>query len=305
MQQPKKQADIHHKDITLPFMKRLISIISIFASLIPAAMAAGKDVRWHNEASDTTEITRLLISATEIQAVSPEDVVESIGREFIGKPYRGGTLEETPEMLTVNLDEMDCMTFVETVAALVLTVRDGQNSWQSFADMLARLRYRQDEADGYASRLHYFSDWVVTNTHKGLIQEVSGSIPQSDYQVKTLDYMSRHRDEYPALTDQNEYERIKAVETGYRSHRFPYVKSGKITSKPTAAALKSGDIIALTTKTEGLDVSHLGLIVIEKDGPHLLHASQKEGCVTLDKLPLSDYLRKARHLNGFRIIRLK
>lgn len=70
-------------------------------------------------------------------------------------------------------------------------------------------------------------------------------------------------------------------------------------------ALKGGDIIALTTKTSGLDVSHMGIIVIEKDGPHLLHASSKEGKVIIDKLPLVEYMRKAHQLTGIRVLRLQ
>lgn len=70
-------------------------------------------------------------------------------------------------------------------------------------------------------------------------------------------------------------------------------------------ALKAGDIIALTTKTNGLDVSHVGILVIEKDGPHLLHASSKEGKVVIDKLPLTEYMRKSPNLTGIRVIRLQ
>ncbi|WP_304487806.1 N-acetylmuramoyl-L-alanine amidase-like domain-containing protein [Duncaniella muris] len=270
-----------------------------------ALAADPREVRWHNEATDTTTITRILVKATDLCASNPNQLVEFIGREFIGTPYKAGTLEGSPEALTVNLEEMDCTTFVETVVALALTVENHRCSWIDFLDMLETIRYRNGYADGYASRLHYISDWVITNTHRGYIKDVTDRIPQSDVQIKTLDFMSRNRSKYPALSDSATFEGIKNMEVGYRSHRFPYIKSARLSSKPIINALKGGDIVALTTKTNGLDVSHVGILVIEKDSPHLLHASSKEGKVVIDKLPLTEYMRKAHQLTGIRVLRLQ
>lgn len=270
-----------------------------------ALAADPREVRWHNEATDTTTITRILVKATDLCASNPNQLVEFIGREFIGTPYKAGTLEGSPEALTVNLEEMDCTTFVETVVALALTVENHRCSWIDFLDMLETIRYRNGYADGYASRLHYISDWVITNTHRGYIKDVTDRIPQSDVQIKTLDFMSRNRSKYPALSDSATFEGIKNMEVGYRSHRFPYIKSARLSSKPIINALKGGDIVALTTKTNGLDVSHVGILVIEKDGPHLLHASSKEDKVVIDKLPLTEYMRKAHQLTGIRVLRLQ
>lgn len=270
-----------------------------------ALAADPREVRWHNEAADTTTITRILVKATDLCASNPNQLVEFIGREFIGTPYKSGTLEGSPEALTVNLEEMDCTTFVETVVALALTVENHRCSWIDFLDILETIRYRNGYADGYASRLHYISDWVITNTHRGYIKDVTDRIPQSDVQIKTLDFMSRNRSKYPALSDSATFEGIKNMEVGYRSHRFPYIKSARLSSKPIINALKGGDIVALTTKTNGLDVSHVGILVIEKDGPHLLHASSKEGKVVIDKLPLTEYMRKAHQLTGIRVLRLQ
>lgn len=263
------------------------------------------EIRWHNEATDTTKITTILISASELGTKDPNQVVAFIGKQFIGTPYVAGTLEGTPEMLTVNVDELDCTTYIDVVSAMALTIGERRNSWQDFLHNLEKMRYRQGRVDGYASRIHYISDWIVTNTHKGLIRDVTDRLPQPSYHVKTLDYMSRHRDSYPALKDSLEYERIKSMEVGYRSHRYPYIKSGSLLGKNAAKLLKEGDIVALTTKTDGLDVSHMGIIIMENDGPHLMHASMKEGKVVIDRLPIGEYLRKNRSITGLRVIRLQ
>lgn len=261
------------------------------------------EVRWHNEASDTTRITRILVDAAKAGYKTDGELIAAIGREFRDVPYVAGTLEGAPEQLTVDLDEMDCTTFVETVMAMALTVKEGRTGWQDFIYTLGDLRYRQGRVDGYASRLHYVSDWIVDNTHRGNLREATGRMPGVAYEVKTLNFMSHHRDLYPALTDSLQYEKIKDCEIGYRSHRFPYVRAAALSGKWARENLKEGDVLAFTTKTAGLDVSHMGIVVMAGDGPHLLHASSKAGRVIEDPRPLSEYLRKNPSVTGARIIR--
>lgn len=288
-------------------MKKFATLLYIAFMLTAPVLhgATPEQIRWHNEAADTTAITKFLIKATDFGASNPNELMEFIGRQFIDAPYKAGTLESQPEALTVNLEEFDCTTFIETVTALALTVEEHKNSWQDFIDNLETIRYRQGEVNGYSSRLHYFSDWIVSNTHRGIVREVTDRIPQSDSQIKTLDYMSRNRSSYPALADDAEFEAIKNMEVGFRSHRFPYIKSGRIAAKPILSSLRGGDIIAFTTKKDGLDISHVGIIVMEKDGPRLLHASSREGKVTIDKLSLAEYLKKSPAITGIRVIRLQ
>lgn len=269
------------------------------ASAVTPAMA-----KWHNESADTTRINNILTEVSAAEITNANKLMVMIGEKFIGTPYEAGTLEGNPETLTVNLDGMDCTTFVETVAALALTVEENRNSWQDFLYNLEQLRYRQGRIDGYGSRLHYISDWVVDNTHRGNLREVTDRMPGAAYQIKTLDYMSSHRDAYPAMSDDAVYEKIKSCEVGYRSHRYPYIKSADLMSKKAATWLKEGDVIAFTTKTPGLDVSHIGIVVMKDGVPYLLHASSKGGKVMIDPLPLAEYMRKNRNLTGARFIRV-
>ena len=257
-------------------------------------------VRWHNEASDTTRIQQILGKAV---AGFPDDsLMISIARGFEGTPYVAGTLEQTPEMTTVNLDGMDCTTFVETVAALAVTAAEHRTSWHDFVYNLENMRYRRGIADGYSSRLHYISDWIIENTQRGHLREVTDRLPGVEFKIKTLDFMTRNRDKYPALADDAEYERMKNAEGAYRSHRYPMVASSRV-NNATLAALRPGDIVVFVSKTSGLDVSHLGIIDIAGGKVRLLHASSRGGKVMIDPLPLTDYLRRNRSIDGIRIVR--
>lgn len=262
------------------------------------------NVRFHNESTDTTIITEILIKTHKANLPTANDRISFIAQQFLGKPYVAHTLESETEILTINIDQLDCTTFVETVIAMAYTVGEGRTSWRDYIHNLERIRYRDGELNGYASRLHYISDWIVNNSYRGNFKEVTSNFKNASYIVKTIDFMSAHRKSYKALADSCEYERMKNHEVGYRNHRFPYIKTSSLRDKATRLQLKDGDVIALTTKTKGLDVSHMGLIAYVDGEPHLMHASMKAMKVIIDPLPLYDYLNKSKSLSGIRVIRL-
>lgn len=269
-----------------------------------AAAAGPGMVRWADEATDTTLISNIL---DEICAEGPRTAqacVGAIARRFINVPYKGGTLEGEPEMLTVQLGAMDCTTFVDNVLALAKTAGENRTSWHDFIYNLENMRYRQGHLDGYASRLHYISDWAIDNSQRGNLIEITGELPGASHADKTLDFMSSHADLYPPLSDSATLEALKSAEMGYRSHRYPMVKTEAI-SKATLASLREGDVVALTTKTPGLDVTHLGFITIVDGTPHMLHASSAAGKILVDPLPLTTYLKRHRSMTGIRVFRLR
>jgi len=257
-------------------------------------------VRFANEAADTTRITSILDEESRLE--SPGNT-ERIARQFIGTPYASNTLEHSPEMLTVNLDSLDCTTFVETVLALAYTAAEHRQSWRDFTYNLQRLRYRQGEVDGYASRLHYPSAWIVDNTSRGYLKELTADVPGARYNVKSLDYMSTHREAYPALADSANFADIREMETGFSNHRYPVVKTPQAKTKNLIQVAKPGDVMLLTTSMRGLDATHMGILTFDGKDFHLIHASKKAGKVIEDQLTLTEYLRRNRN-EGIRIVRL-
>lgn len=272
------------------------------------ASAIGPDqIRFHNETSDTVRITEILTEVLSNDPGNPGQRMEIIGRKFLDTPYVAHTLESEPgqpEMLTVNVDELDCTTFVETVAAMAMTVGEGRSSWRDFVHNLERIRYRGGNINGYSSRLHYIADWIVDNSYRGNLKDAAPSFPRPSYITKTINFMTANRDRYPALTDSVQFDKVRSIEDGYRNHRFPYIKTIDLGRKETKAAFRTGDIVALTTNLKNLDVTHLGIVVLIKGEPFLMHASSSLGKVVITTVPLDEFMRRNRSLTGVRVFRL-
>ena len=235
----------------------------------------------------------------------PAQLVTAMGREFIGKPYVGGTLEVNApdtEQLVVNTREVDCTTFVDQVLALALTAMDGDTSYAAFCQWLTTLRYRGGVVDGYASRLHYFTDFVADNGQLfDLVPATDGTL--GEVQRVTLSFMSTHTDSYPSLRGHpGTVALVREVEQRYADYPVRYIPKSSTT---LYSLLREGDVVALLTTTEGLDVSHLGIIVKEKNELHLLHASSAAGKVVVDSRPLPAMLASRKSCQGIRAIRLK
>lgn len=265
------------------------------------------EVIFNDEKNDTARITDILTDAAAIVGRKDGNKrIAYIGKMFIDVPYKAGVLDRNPEQehLTINIDSLDCTTYVETVMALAYTIGEGRTSWRDFVYNLQRIRYVNGKVDGYASRLHYPSQWIVDNVYRGNFIEITNVLPNSEYKVKTIDYMTQNRDKYTALADSATFSKMKNAETAYRNHRYPYIKSSKVASKEVSKMLRDGDVVLITTKIPGLDVQHMGIIIKEEDIPYLMHASSAAGKVTMEKIPLGEYLRKNRTASGIRVVRL-
>jgi hypothetical protein len=73
--------------------------------------------------------------------------------------------------------------------------------------------------------------------------------------------------------------------------------------KNIAGKIKNGDIIAITTKIKGLDISHTGFAVWKNKDLHLLHASQDAGKVVISRKNLSQYLLDNKNQSGIMVLR--
>ena len=293
-------------------MKQIIFLIAILLmactprpsdQTVAHAATTVQQMRFHCDA-DTTRINELLMMGYDSGLDDANALVEFYAHRLLGTPYVAHTLEGDEELLTINIHELDCTTFIETLYALARTTLNRRYSWRDYAAHLENLRYRNGEMGDYSSRLHYISEWIIDNRMRGNMQEITPDLPHADYLVKNIDFMTHHTDSYRQLKDDSAMvEKIRRFEL--RNHRFPYIKRSWLNDKALKAALRSGDFIGLVTKADGLDVSHMGIVIVDdKDDPYLLDASMSGGKVMLESKPLFKYLERSKTNIGVRIFRM-
>ena len=254
-----------------------------------------------------------------VRAITFDQVVQSFydynashGREA---RYVSRTLEPNPlpadlekfvEPLVINLDSVDCTTFVEYVSAAVL----GRTTITYEGDSILRrfvqaLRYRDGKRGNYASRNHYFTDWILNGEEQGLMTEVTPSLTGAVQQKKAINYMSANKRYYPQLRESTKMMMdVREIEN-YLSMRFTYyVPSTQISQ--CYDQLRHGDIVAFVSNTLGLDIQHVGFVwkPVGTKMPRLLHASAVKGKVVVSDLSLQDYVVGANNCRGIRIVRL-
>lgn len=205
-------------------------------------------------------------------------IMTQVGSWFSGKPYAAGTLDAPAyEQLVIKLDGFDCVTFVESVLALSRTIQDQSYDYGTFVAHMRAQRYRDGVLDGYCSRLHYFSEWILDNEARGHVRNITHDIGGVKLD-KQLNFMSNHRSSYAPLTDDSLYAGIIAVEEKLKAFQMYYIPQSDISS--VYNKLQGGDIIALATDIGGLDVAHTGLVYKDQEGgTGLLHASTARGVV--------------------------
>ena len=252
---------------------------------------------------DSTKICKLLRQADR------KATMLWIARQFMGVPYVAHTLEiNNEEQLVVNTRQLDCTTLVETVTALKLCIDQDKRTWNDYLMALRSLRYRQGVLDGYPSRLHYFTDWIIDKQLMGFVTEVQQPNPPfSAVQKIAVSYMSEHPQAYQALKSHPQFVPvIRQQEKALTGKTYRYIpKSAVRNTKLLRQTVKDGDIIAITCNKRGLDIAHLGFAVWRNDGLHLLNASQLHKKVVEEPMTLYRYLQKHPTFTGIRIIRIK
>jgi hypothetical protein len=228
-------------------------------------------------------------------------LITEIGLSFLGTPYVVASLENgLDEKLVINLRELDCTTFVENCLALARTVKLGKTDFESFVAELEKIRYRDGIRNQYPSRLHYFSEWIHNNHKKGFISETPNM--NGEKSDKNINYMSTHPEQYPVLKEHPELiPSIAGQEKALTTTGFMFFPKENLPN--LYKYLQHGDIIALTSSIEGVDINHVGIAIKKSDGFYLLHAPLSGKKVLVSDEQLSDFLKPASKNNGIMLAR--
>ncbi|MCS7215052.1 MAG: DUF1460 domain-containing protein [Thermodesulfovibrio sp.] len=203
--------------------------------------------------------------------------ITEISRYFLGVPYKKNSLIGSPsekEQLVIEFEGVDCMTFIEYVEALRLS-----DNYNSFIENLKHVRYFEGIVD-FKKRRHFFTDWENLTTVKNITKEL------------TREYSTVIKE----LNRKEDGLWIDGLET--KSRIINYIPSKYI--KRVVSELKSGDYCGFYTSKKGLDVIHVGIMIIQDSNIKLRHASSQKSYV-IDE----DFIRYSKEKEGIIIFRPK
>ncbi len=187
----------------------------------------------------------------------PGERIQFLSGHFLGTGYAESTLtgdKNTPEIFVINLQQVDCMTFIEYIEAMRLSA-----SFPEFTANVKKVRYKSGVVDFYA-RNHFFTDWNEFNAD--VIDDVTERIGGK----RTLRIQKKL----------NEKEDGTCFLTGIQpvARAISYIPS-EIIDNEIITPLRTGDYIGIFSPVQGLDVSHAGIIVRREDAMYLRHASSQ------------------------------
>ena len=250
--------------------------------------------------ADSVAVVKLLAEGRAAMAKGKQNLMLFYGHKLQGVPYVAHTLEVNPkERLVVNLRELDCTTFVESVLALCLTTREGSVKYSDYCRNLTRIRYEGGKMDGYPSRNHYFYWWAESNRKLGIVSyPIDQDAKKASFVARQridVNWMTTHVSSYKML--KGDAKAIKAIgehEKSTKGKTMYYIPQASLgLSKKEMRYVENGDILAIVTKKKGLDTVHIGIAEWGSDGKlHLLNASQIHKKVILEPMSLHKYMSK-------------
>lgn len=242
------------------------------------------------------------IRGRELQRRPIGRTIAAIGKNFMGTPYEGATLEiNQREQCVINFKGLDCVTFFELSLDLARIAKKNTLTYDALVNEVTFTRYRDGVLTDYTSRLHYTTDWFSNNVKKHVVENITKSLGGVPF-VKSIDFMSKHPDKYRQLAaDPHLLPAIRSAEERLAKEEILYVPKEHVAA--IESQLQDGDIIGITTTIAGIDCSHTGLIIREGEHARFLHASSVKKQVSIADGSLSDYLNSVSKHTGIMVVR--
>jgi hypothetical protein len=210
---------------------------------------------------DEEKLNHILHEASKIKKAGER--IGFISRHFLNTPYKESTLigdVNTSEVFVINLEGVDCLTFIEYIEAMRLS-----GSFTEFKDNLKMVRYK-DRVISFTNRNHFFTDWPGCNAD--LVTDVTEKVGKAIETTKTLNL----KEDGAHL--------LKGIKPVKRI--IKYIPKDNFNDS-LYKGLKTGDYIGIYSPLKWLDVSHVGIIIREESTIYLRHASSKKAMVVDDE----------------------
>ncbi len=185
--------------------------------------------------------------------------IDFLSGQFLNVSYRESTLignANTPEVFVINLEGVDCFTYIDYVEAMRLS-----SSFSEFEENLKNVRYKHGKV-AFKNRNHFFTDWIEFNSNhiKDVTEEVGGE--KTKRVEKTLNEKGDGAYFLPGIP--------------VKQREIRYIPSSAF-NKTIIERLRTGDYVGIYSEAQGLDVSHTGIVIKDGDKVYLRHASSREG----------------------------
>lgn len=234
------------------------------------------------------------------------DFIHWVFHDLKGVPYGSGGAGCPVNKTLINITEMNCVTFVENVLAMAMTLQYlGENQilyitdedlFKLFVDHLNFIRYYTNKPTNYwEDRIHYYTDQLRKLSYYGYLFDL-GRINGVPYE-KEINYLSRNRSKFRGFRYWNQIKRIEKELTEYPKYYYPLEMLHCYEE-----IAKDGDIVALTTDVEGLEVSHTGFITVKNGELYFTHASLKQRKIVIEE-HFRSYLDSRTSITGIMVFR--
>lgn len=181
--------------------------------------------------------------------------INYLSAHFLDTEYEDSTLigdALTPEVFVINLKGVDCFTCLDYIEAMRLS-----GSFAEFRENLRNVRYRAGII-AFENRNHFFSDWREHNSDH--LEDVTPLVSGG--------------------TCRNVHKRLNRKEDGGRYLSGIPVTDRDISYIPADAVnaevidrFRTGDYAGIYSTDDGLDVSHVGIVIVKDSTIFLRHAS--------------------------------
>lgn len=255
--------------------------------------------------TDQNEVERMI---RQIQPFGATRRIEFVSRYLSGRKYRPETKTRIKkqnakkvekreannaaplpvDFLRTSMRYLDCMTYVEHVLA-ISSSRKPEYQKEFLCHLVNIMFNANGEPLQNHLRNHFTSHWADINEKKGYLINVARNHPHAVCRKLFLNRVGTNRTFY--------------VEDSFMIAANPqsqwYFPLETVMAKKTG--LQSGDIVALVTDKEGLDVTHMGFFIKKAGKDWLRHASIKLNRIVDQEF--YQYLREHKTVKGLMVMR--
>ncbi len=204
---------------------------------------------------------------------TPGERIHYLSSLLLDTAYKESTLRgnaAAPEVFVINLQEVDCFTFIDYIEAMRLS-----GSFHEFKKNLKKIRYRSGKVS-FTGRKHFFTDWSEFN--KDFVDDVTKDIGGSATTLVRKQLNTRE----------------DGTSFIYGIHQFSrdieYIPSDVLSDK-LVDKLEPGDYIGIYSAAPGLDVSHVGIFIKTGGKAFIRHATSAKNQMKVIDEDFKEYIR--------------